>query len=74
MSKLFFQVKYEQPRLAISHARWLRLSYQWIPSWDAVTKLGHPSKCQTRFCKNSIEDLTHGFCLDMSDRHCHLGT
>jgi len=47
MGNFLLQVTYEQTSLAISHTHRLSLSYQRIPSWDAVSKLARPSKCQT---------------------------
>jgi len=47
----------------------LSLSYQRIPSWDAVTKLVRPSTCQICLCKGG---LTHNFCFHTSDTHCPL--
>jgi len=74
MAKLFLQVKYRQPRLVMSHALRLDLSYQRIPSWNTITKLARPSKRQTCLCKNGIGDLTHSFCFHMSGMHYHLGS
>jgi len=63
MAKFLLQIKYEQPRLTMSHARWFGLSYQRIPSCYAITTPACPSKCKFYFFRNGIGDLTHSFCF-----------
>jgi len=53
MARFLLQV---QPKLTMSRRRRLSLSYQWITSWNEVTKISRPSKCQTCLCTNSIGD------------------
>jgi len=65
MEKFFFQFKYEEPRLIMSHAHRLGLSYQ---------RFALASKCQTFFCKNGFEWLTHSFCIYTWGMHFPLGS
>jgi len=66
MEKFILQVKHELQMLTVSYACRLSLSSMRMPSWDAITKLAHVSKCQTPFCENDLGDLTH-----TSGMHCH---
>jgi len=60
--------------LTMNHSRWLSLSCQWIPSWDAVANLARISKFLTSLCRTGIGDLTQSFWYHMLGVRCHLGS